>query len=103
MEDRMSRIRTALVAVPLAAFALIAGAGAAAADNGAFAGEGSSSSVVSNVGSGNVSGWVDGNTTWTQQTATGAGATNSNNTLSVKDNSGAIWANQVNHTVTLNF
>jgi hypothetical protein len=96
----MSRIRTALVAVPLAAVsaaaALMLGAGSAAADNGAFAGGNSSSTTVSDTGSGNLSGWVDGNANWAQQTATGAGASNQNNTLGVKGNTGTLYSSQSN-------
>jgi hypothetical protein len=100
----MSRIRTALVAVPLAAAALVIGAGVASADsNGAFAGGGSNSSIVNDNGTGNLSGWVDGNSNWTQQTATGSGASNANNTLGVKDNAGPIFADQSNTNVRLFF
>ncbi|WP_042383140.1 hypothetical protein [Streptacidiphilus melanogenes] len=103
----MSRIRTALVAVPLAAAALILGAGVASADNGAFAGWGSTSSTstssVSDNGTGNLSGWVDGNANWTQQTANGSGAANQNNTFAVKDNNGPIFSNQSNSNVRIVF
>ncbi|MET9398828.1 hypothetical protein [Kitasatospora sp. NPDC002965] len=97
----MARIRTRkvaglLVAAPLAAGLLLAGAGAAAADNGALANDGSNSGVVSNIGTGNIFGSVDGNYVSNQQTATGAGASNQANTLAVKDNSGAILAGQSN-------
>ncbi len=104
----MARFRTArmvatLAAAPLAAGLLLIGAGAASADNGALAGDGSNSSVVSNVGSGNLFGGVDGNYNWTQQTATGAGASNQNNTLGVKDNSGFVYADQSNKNVHITF
>ncbi|SEK68212.1 hypothetical protein [Streptacidiphilus jiangxiensis] len=103
----MSRIRTALVAVPLAAAALLLGAGAASADNGAFAGGGSTSSTttssVTDTGSGNLSGWVDGNANWSQQTANGSGASNQNNTLGVKGNSGQLFSNQSNSNVRIVF
>ncbi|MFE7563395.1 hypothetical protein [Kitasatospora sp. NPDC057500] len=97
----MARTRTRraaglLLAAPLAAGLLIAGAGSAAADDGAFANDGSTSGVVSNVGTGNVFGSVDGNHVSTQQTATGAGASNQANTLGVKDNAGSVLANQSN-------
>ncbi|MFB7472852.1 hypothetical protein [Kitasatospora sp. NPDC056184] len=97
----MARIRTRraaglLLAAPLAAGLLIAGAGSAAADSGALAHDGSTSGVVSNVGTGNVFGSVDGNHTSTQQTATGAGASNQANTLAVKDNAGTVQAGQFN-------
>lgn len=99
----MSRFRIALAAAPIAVAMILAGAGAASADNGSFANNGSNSSVVSNTGSGNLSGWVDGNSNWTQQTATGSGASNANNTLGVKGNSGAIFSNQSNSDVRLFF
>ncbi|MED7951590.1 hypothetical protein [Streptomyces sp. BE303] len=97
----MARIRTRkvaglLVAAPLAAGLLLAGAGAAAADNGALANDGSNSGVVSNIGTGNIFGSVDGNYVSNQPTATGSGASNQANTLAVKDNSGAILAGQSN-------
>ncbi|MER8186686.1 hypothetical protein [Kitasatospora sp. NPDC094015] len=85
-----------LVAAPLAAGLLIAGAGSAVADNGALAGDGSNSSVVSNFGSGNIFGSVDGNYNATQQTATGSGASNQNSNVGVKDNSGFVFTDQSN-------
>ncbi len=95
----MARFRTirlaALVAsVPLAAGLLLAGAGAAAAGNGAAAGHGSNGSVVSDFGSGNIFGSADGNYNSTQQTATGVGASNQNNTLGAKGNTGVVYADQ---------
>jgi hypothetical protein len=99
----MSRIRTVLAAAPIAIALLLAGAGAASADSGAFAGDHSNSSIVSNTGSGNLTGWVDGNSNWTQQTATGSGASNANNTLGVKDNSGSVYSSQSNNDVRLYF
>jgi hypothetical protein len=99
----MSRFRIALAAAPIAAAMLILGAGAASADSGSFAGDHSNSSIVSNVGSGNLSGWVDGNSNWTQQTATGSGASNANNTLGIKGNSGTIYSNQSNSDVRIYF
>ena len=100
---RTARVVAALAAVPLAAGLLLAGAGAAVADNGALAGDGSNSSVVSNVDSGNLFGNVNGNYNWTQQTATGSGASNQNNTLGVKDNSGLVFADQSNKNVHVHF
>ncbi len=50
--------------------------------------------MVSNVGSGNIFGTVDGNYDATQQTATGSGASNQNNNLGVKDNAGLVLADQ---------
>ncbi|MHA6761792.1 hypothetical protein [Streptacidiphilus sp. PAMC 29251] len=99
----MSRIRIALSAAPIAVAMILAGAGAASADNGSFASGGSNSSIVSNTGSGNLSGWVNGNSNWTQQTATGSGASNANNTLGVNGNSGAVYSSQSNSNVRIFF
>ncbi|MFF8769844.1 hypothetical protein [Kitasatospora sp. NPDC015120] len=95
----MARIRTRgaaglLLAAPLAAGLLIAGAGSAAAaeDDG---------TLVSNAGTGNVFGSVDGNHLSTQQTATGAGASNQADTLGVKDNAGTVQAGQFNKNDTI--
>ncbi|WP_030061478.1 MULTISPECIES: hypothetical protein [Streptomyces] len=97
------RVAGLLLAGPLAAGLLLAGAGAAVADNGAGAATGSNAGVVSNVGTGNVFGGVDGNYVSTQQTATGSGASNQSNTLAAKDNSGAILAGQGNKDVNVIF
>ncbi|MFC1410944.1 hypothetical protein ACEZCY_15480 [Streptacidiphilus sp. N1-12] len=99
----MSRIRIALAAAPIAVAMILAGAGAASADNGAFANDGSNSSIVSDSGSGNLSGWVNGNSNWTQQTATGSGASNANNTLGVTGNSGGVFSSQSNSNVRIFF
>ncbi|MFJ8625855.1 hypothetical protein ACIRD3_23825 [Kitasatospora sp. NPDC093550] len=104
----MARIHTRplaglLLAGPLAAGLLLAGAGAAAADNGAGAAAGSNAGVVSNAGTGNVFGGVDGNYVSTQQTATGSGASNQSNTLAVKDNAGAVLAGQGNKNINVVF
>ncbi|GHG24685.1 hypothetical protein OHB11_18865 [Streptomyces zaomyceticus] len=76
---RTARILAAAAALPLAA-ALFAGV--AQADNGGFADDGSNTSVATIVGSG-VGGDNFGNSTTTQQVATGSGASNQNNTASV--------------------
>ncbi|MFJ4096077.1 hypothetical protein ACIPYS_31195 [Kitasatospora sp. NPDC089913] len=101
--NRIRRTAGVLLAAPLAAGLLLAGAGAAAADNGALANDGSNSGVVSNVGTGNVFGSVDGNYISNQQTATGSGASNQSNTLAVKDNSGTILAGQSNKNYSIVF
>ncbi|MFF7587370.1 hypothetical protein ACFZCK_07760 [Kitasatospora purpeofusca] len=101
--NRIRRTAGVLLAAPLAAGLLLAGAGAAAADNGALANDGSNSGVVSNVGTGNVFGSVDGNYISNQQTATGSGASNQANTLAVKDNSGTILAGQSNKNYSIVF
>ncbi|MFJ4843041.1 hypothetical protein [Streptomyces sp. NPDC088746] len=80
----MARIRTAralaaVAAVPLAA-ALFGGV--AAADNGAFASDGSNAGVAT-IGSGGVGGDNSGNSSTSQQQAVGAGASNHNNTVQV--------------------
>ncbi|MFJ9519438.1 hypothetical protein ACIRPK_14365 [Kitasatospora sp. NPDC101801] len=93
---RTTRLVGLLAAAPLAAALLLVGAGAASADNGALAGDGSNSSVVSNIGSGNIFGTVTGNYNQTQQVATGSGASNQNNNLQVKDNAGFIFSDQGN-------
>nr|WP_223242552.1 hypothetical protein [Streptomyces sp. CBMA123] len=97
------RVSGLLLAAPLAAGLLLAGAGVAAADNGAGAAAGSNAGVVSNTGTGNVFGGVDGNYVSNQQTATGAGASNQNNTVAVKDNAGNVLAGQGNKNVNVIF
>ncbi|MFI1826642.1 hypothetical protein ACH41E_09310 [Streptomyces sp. NPDC020412] len=80
----MASVRTARVLAAVAALPLTAAlfTGVAAADNGALAGNGSNASVGSIVGSG-VAGDNLGNSTTTQQVASGPGASNQNNTASV--------------------
>jgi hypothetical protein len=99
----MSRIRIALAAAPIAVAMILAGAGAASADNGSFADGGANSSIVSDTGSGNLSGWVNGNSNWNQQTATGSGASNAENTLEVNGDPGAVYSSQSNANVQLFF
>ncbi|MFF2616401.1 hypothetical protein [Kitasatospora sp. NPDC058046] len=90
-----------LLAGPLAAGLLLAGAGAAAADNGAGAEGASNAGAVSDTGTGNVFGGVDGNYVSTQQTAAGSGATNQDNTIAVKDNTGTVQGGQGNKDVSV--
>lgn len=102
----MARIHTRrtpglLLAGPLAAGLLLAGAGAATADDGAGAESGSNAGVVSDTGTGNVFGGVDGNYVSTQQNATGSGASNQDNTLAVKDNAGTVQGGQGNKDVNV--
>ncbi|AXI78734.1 hypothetical protein [Peterkaempfera bronchialis] len=99
--NRIARLTGLLAAAPLAAALLLAGAGAAQADNGALSDHHSNGSVVTDTGSGNVFGPLDGNYNWAQQTATGSGASNQNNTLGVKGNSGLVYAAQTN--LNINF
>jgi len=77
---RTARVIAAVSALPLAA-ALFAGV--AAADNGAFADDGSNAGVASVVGSG-VGHDNHGNSSTTQQNAVGSGASNQSNTAQVK-------------------
>ncbi|MEU2432286.1 MULTISPECIES: hypothetical protein [unclassified Streptomyces] len=95
---RTARALAAVAALPLAA-ALFTGV--AQADNGAFAGDGSNASVAEINGSG-VGDDNYGNSTTTQQVATGAGASNRNNTASVN---GSFFTaiDQSNDSVTVNF
>ncbi|WBP88127.1 hypothetical protein [Kitasatospora cathayae] len=93
----MSRSRAAAAVTTLGAFLLVGvGAATAHADNGACAIDRSNSSVVSDVGSGNVIGSATGNVVNTQQTATGSGASNQNNGLAVAGNGGNVGALQGN-------
>ncbi len=76
---RTARVLAAVSALPLAA-ALFSGV--AAADNGAFADDGSNAAVASIIGSG-VGGDNNGNSSTSQQQAVGSGASNQNNTAQV--------------------
>lgn len=76
---RTARVLAAVSALPLAA-ALFGGV--AAADNGAFADNGSNAAVAGIVGSG-VGGNNNGNSSTSQQQAVGSGASNQNNTAQV--------------------
>ncbi|MEU2740781.1 hypothetical protein ABZ656_36950 [Streptomyces sp. NPDC007095] len=78
---RTARILAAVSALPLAA-ALFTGV--AAADNGAFADDGSNAGVATVSGSG-VGHNNSGNSSTTQQQAIGSGASNQNNTAQVND------------------
>ncbi|MFD5436746.1 hypothetical protein ACFWJ4_31935 [Kitasatospora sp. NPDC127067] len=92
----MPRIRAA-AATALGAFLLVGvGAATAHADDGAGATGHSNGSVVSDAGSGNIIGDVHGNVINTQQTATGSGAGNQNNTLAVTGNGGSVSGTQNN-------
>ncbi|MET9910434.1 hypothetical protein ABZZ74_27165 [Streptomyces sp. NPDC006476] len=95
---RTARVIAAVSALPLAA-ALFAGV--AAADNGAFAGDGSNAGVASVVGSG-VGHNNNGNSSTTQQNAVGSGASNQSNTAQV--NGSAFTAiQQGNENVAVHF
>ncbi|MBO4258922.1 hypothetical protein [Streptomyces griseorubiginosus] len=95
---RTARVIAAVSALPLAA-ALFAGV--AAADNGAFADDGSNAGVASVVGSG-VGHDNNGNSSTTQQNAVGSGASNQSNTAQV--NGSAFTAiQQGNENVAVHF
>ncbi|SEG45896.1 hypothetical protein SAMN05216223_105290 [Actinacidiphila yanglinensis] len=93
---RTVRVLAAVAALPLAGVLF---AGTAAADNGSIAGGNSNATVVSNSG-GNVIGGNSGNVTTTQQAATGAGASNQNNTASVAN---SAFTNIEQNTVAVHF
>ncbi|OPC81060.1 hypothetical protein B4N89_08955 [Embleya scabrispora] len=98
----MNRKLGTLAVAPIAAGLLFLGAGAACADggNGTVGDNGSNASTTTssttNSGSGNVLGGVDGNYNATQQSATGAGASNQNNNAGIKGNSGVVVIHQGN-------
>jgi hypothetical protein len=99
----MARIRTARVLTAVAALPLAAAlfTGVAAADNGAFADDGSNAGVASVVGSG-VGLDNYGNSSTTQQHAVGSGASNQSNTAQV--NGSAFTAvQQGNENVAVHF
>ncbi|MFC9844287.1 hypothetical protein ACFWFF_36825 [Streptomyces sp. NPDC060223] len=88
---RTARVIAAVAALPLAATLFT---GVAAADNGAFADDGSNAAVatISGVGGNN-----HGNSSTTQQQAVGSGASNQNNTAQV--NGSAFTAIDQSNTV----
>ncbi|MEU1301771.1 hypothetical protein [Streptomyces shenzhenensis] len=77
---RTARVLAAVSALPLAAVLFT---GVASADNGAFADDGSNAGVASVVGSG-VGRDNSGNSSTTQQSAVGSGASNQSNTAQVR-------------------
>ncbi|MGW0879028.1 hypothetical protein [Streptomyces sp. NPDC002671] len=99
----MASIRTARVLAVVSALPLAAAlfTGVAAADNGAFADDGSNAGVSSIIGSG-VGHNNNGNSSTTQQNAVGSGASNQSNTAQVK---GSAWTaiQQGNDNVAINF
>ncbi|MDX3855738.1 hypothetical protein [Streptomyces sp. AK02-01A] len=95
---RTARAFAAVASLPLAV-ALFAGV--AQADNGAFADDGSNATVATLSGRG-VGGHNFGNSTTTQQVATGAGASNQNNTANVVG-SGFTRIDQSNKNIAVNF
>ena len=99
----MASIRTARVIAAVAALPLAAAlfGGVASADNGAFANDGSNASIAGILGSG-VGGDNHGNSSTSQQLATGSGASNQNNTAQV--NGSAFTAiHQANPNIAVNF
>ncbi len=99
----MANIRTARVIAAVAALPLTAAlfSGVALADNGSFANDGSNASVATIGGSG-VGNDNYGNSATTQQVATGAGASNQNNTANV-NGWGFTAIDQSNDNVAVNF
>ncbi|MFJ4920624.1 hypothetical protein [Streptomyces sp. NPDC088725] len=99
----MASIRTARVIAAVAALPIAAAifAGVAQADNGAVADDGSNAAVATLTGSG-VGHDNRGNSTTTQQVATGAGASNQNNTANVIG-SGFTAIDQDNNNIALTF
>ncbi|MFG2172348.1 hypothetical protein ACGFMO_13305 [Streptomyces niveus] len=93
---RTARVFAAVAALPLAAALFTT---SASADD--IADDGSNASVATIVGSG-VGDDNSGNSTTTQQVATGAGATNQNNTANV-NGSGFTVIDQSNENIALNF
>ncbi|MEU9744898.1 MULTISPECIES: hypothetical protein [Streptomyces] len=93
---RTARVFAAVAALPLAAALFTT---SASADD--IADDGSNASVATIVGSG-VGDDNSGNSTTTQQVATGAGASNQNNTANV-NGSGFTVIDQSNENIALNF
>ncbi|WP_405797207.1 hypothetical protein [Streptomyces sp. NBC_01506] len=94
---RTARVLAAVAALPLAA-ALFTGS--ASADG--LVDDGSNASVAAIVGSGVLGNGNSGNSTTTQQVATGPGASNENSTASV-NGSGFTVIDQSKETVAVNF
>jgi hypothetical protein len=95
---RTARVLAAVTAIPLAAVLFT---GVAAADNGAFADNGSNAGIAGVVGSG-VGHDNNGNSSTTQQQAVGSGASNQSNTAQV--NGSAFTAiQQGNRNVAIHF
>ncbi|MFK0255337.1 hypothetical protein [Streptomyces sp. NPDC090445] len=99
----MASIRTARVLAAIASLPLAAAlcGGVASADNGAFADAGSNASAAGIVGSG-VGGGNLGNSSTTQQVATGSGASNQSNSAQVNGSTPAA-IQQTNSNVTVYF
>lgn len=103
----MASIRTARVVAAVSALPLAAAlfAGVATADNGSFADNGSNASVTNAfagiIGSG-VGDDNNGNSSTTQQQATGSGASNQSNTAQV-NGSAFTSVNQGNDNTSVNF
>ncbi|ARP71292.1 hypothetical protein LK07_17560 [Streptomyces pluripotens] len=95
---RTARVFAAVAALPLAATVFT---GVAAADNGAFAGDGSNAGVASVIGSG-VGHDNNGNSSTTQQNAVGPGASNQSNTAQVNGSAFAA-IQQGNENVLIHF
>ena len=92
----MSRLRIFTAFTTLAACMCLGMGTAAAASGAAVAGNHSNGSVVSSFESGNLVGSVNGNANASQQTATGGGASNADNSVGVAGNSGTVASGQSN-------
>ncbi|MFJ1748801.1 MULTISPECIES: hypothetical protein [unclassified Streptomyces] len=99
----MASFRTARAFAAVAALPLVAAlyTGVAQADNGAVSNDGSNATVATIGGTG-VGGANLGNSTTTQQVATGAGASNQNKTANVIG-SAFTAIDQSNETIAVNF
>ncbi|WP_367322065.1 hypothetical protein [Streptomyces sp. HUAS ZL42] len=99
----MASIRTARVLAAVSALPLTAAlfGGVAAADNGAFADDGSNAAAASVIGIG-AGRDNSGNSATTQQQAVGSGASNQSNTAQLKD-SAFSPVNQGNENVAISF
>ncbi|GAA3373091.1 hypothetical protein GCM10020367_31660 [Streptomyces sannanensis] len=95
---RTARVLAAVAALPLAAVLFT---GVAQADNGALADTGSNASAASISGSG-VGGSNHGNSSTSQQVATGAGASNQNYTAQVNGSAYTV-IDQSSRNVQINF
>ncbi|WP_406452449.1 hypothetical protein OG782_18850 [Streptomyces sp. NBC_00876] len=95
---RTARVLAVVAALPLAAVLF---SGVAQADNGSFASNGSNAGVATISGSG-VGGDNFGNSSTSQQQATGSGASNQSNSAQV-NGSGFTALDQSNHNLAVNF
>ncbi|MFD9354785.1 hypothetical protein [Streptomyces sp. NPDC060031] len=97
----MGRTRRVIAAVAALPLAVALSGGVASADNGALANDGSNASVASIIGSG-VGGGNTGNSSTSQQVATGSGASNQSNVAQV-NGSAFTPIQQHNASLAVNF